>query len=220
MRHPPPILAALRMPLRDALRGAATLAGGAEEALEPAAALLPEPLRAPFRAGLRAVRSAGRGLMTAPIGMAEVAEAAAMLEGRAAAPETLATVATYAWAHLRPAGQGHLMSETLLAARLAALSIPGRTPAERAAHLVADLAHSPAIARLPGPRREGGDGVEDALAAVVVWLLAARGGDMAEEEALLDLAAALVEATRPGAPRAGDDPAALARHLQTLADHL
>lgn len=219
MRHAPTILTALRMPLRDALRGAATLAGGAEEALESAAAILPEPLREGFRAGLRAARSAGRGLMTAPIDAADVAAAADMLAGRARAPDALATVAAHAWAHLRPAEQGHLMSETLLAARLAALSIPGRTGAERAAHLVTALRRSPALARVPGAAA-GGEGAEDALDAIAVWLLAARGADMAEEEALLDLAAALVPATRRAAPGPGGEPAARAAHLQTLADHL
>ena len=219
MRHTPSLLTALRMPLRDALRGAATFAGGAEEALESAAAILPEPLRDGFRAGLRAARSAGRGLMTAPIDEGDVAAAADMLAGRARAPDALASVTAYAWAHLRPADQGHLLSETLLAARLAALSIPGRTGAERAAHLVADLRRSPALARVPGAQADA-EGADDVLDAIAVWLLAARGTDMAEEEALLDLAAALVPATRRGAPGAQDESAARAAHLQTLADHL
>lgn len=224
MRPAPDIIAALRMPLRDALRGVASLADATEDALEPAVALLPDSVQGGFRAGLGAARSVGRRLMTAPIDTGAVRAAADMLAARARAPETLATVVAYAWEHLRGGGQGHLISETLLAARLSTLPPAGADPAGRAAHLVADIRTSAIIGRRPSLHSEAHRAeqarIDHALAAIAVWLLAARGRTMAEEETLLGLAFALTAATRGDAPADPDDVEGLARHLQTLADHL
>ena len=43
------LLPDLNMPIRDALRGVASLADATEDMLEPAAKLLPEPLRSRFQ---------------------------------------------------------------------------------------------------------------------------------------------------------------------------
>lgn len=213
------LLAALRMPLRDAARGASTLAGGAEAALRPIAALMPRPLRGGLRAGLRAARAAARRVGGAPIRAADVARAAEALAAPGRSSETLATVIAHAWEELRPAAGAPLLSETLLAARLSALRIPGRAPEERAAALVAGLRLSPAILRRPGlgaPEQAAERRAVDlVLTAIVVWLLAPRGARMAEERTLLELAAAMARVAAPS----GEGPPT-AERLRIMADHL
>ncbi len=224
MRSAPHLFSTLQMPLRDALRGVSSLADATEETIEPAVALLPEPIRDGFRAGLRAVHSVGRRLKAAPIDPGAVRAAADTLADRAAAPETLATVVVYAWEHLPGGRHGDFMSETLLAGRLSTRPLTGRAPAERAARLIADIRTSAIIARRPG-LADADRGVEQAridqaLIAIALWLLAARAPGMAEEETILGLSSALVAATRDGVPDRMEDAAGLARYLQALADHL
>ncbi|WP_420578832.1 hypothetical protein [Oceaniradius stylonematis] len=121
MREQPPIprLTALQLPLRDALRGVATLAEVTEELLEPAAALLPGTVRDGFRSAVHAIEGAGKRLMTAPITLESVRASSRVLSQGAGDRDALATMAVviaYAWEHLRDAGHEHhlMISETML----------------------------------------------------------------------------------------------------------
>lgn len=224
MRQPPALFAALQMPLRDALRGVASVADAAHGRLEPAAALLPEPVRQGFREGLDAARSAGRRLMAAPIDEEDVERAAAMLAGRARAPDAFANVVAYAWQHLRGEAPGPLVSETLIAGRFSVRRLRGATPEARAAQFATEFRVSSVIVRRPGltAAEQAADqaALDHGFTAIAVWLLAARGATMAEEETLLTLSSALVHAARTDMPADYEDEAAFARHLRILADHL
>lgn len=224
------VLAGLDMPLRDALRGVATLADATEDMLEPAARLLPEPLRSRFRGALEALEQAGKRLIHAPIDTRRIAHAAEFLAGRTA-PDAgagaTASVIVYAWEHLTETrvAHRHLISETIVADHLARQ----RAASERrgtgfAAEVLLDLRASSAIGVLPGLAR-GISGQEEAevdlaLLAIAVWLVSSRAGTLEEEEKLLDLAIALVRALQPEATAALADSDALARFLDATAAHL
>ena len=63
------------MPLRDALRGVATLVDATEDVLEPAAQLLPEPLRSRFKHSLDALEAAWKRLISAPTDAQQIQKA-------------------------------------------------------------------------------------------------------------------------------------------------
>lgn len=232
MREQPPIprLTALQLPLRDALRGVATLAEVTEELLEPAAALLPGTVRDGFRSAVHAIEGAGKRLMTAPITLDSVRASSRVLSQGAGDRDALATMAVviaYAWEHLRDAGHEHhlMISETMLAGHLASGSaLAGSTAPERAASLVADIAGSAVIGRPPGMPAVGSDAdraaIDTGLVSIMVWLLAMRAETMEEEEKLLDLASALVTAMGEETRAALVDRALLAGHMESLAAHL
>ena len=220
----------LQMPLRDALRGVATLADATEEVFEPASKLLPEPLRAGFRDAMSAVGNAGRRLITAPIEPAQVRMAAEFASGRQTendALEACATVMCYAWEHLQEGALTHrlLMSEVLLAGQLGHVGeAAGAAPGDTAARLVERIRSSQVIGRMPGVA--GGvagserDDVDLALAAIAIWLLSARDVDMVGEARLLDLSHALVLAIRDDILDAIDHKDDLASILTNASAHL
>ncbi|MCR9122436.1 MAG: hypothetical protein NXH91_09180 [Phyllobacteriaceae bacterium] len=232
MREQPPIprLTALQLPLRDALRGVATLAEVTEELLEPAAALLPGTVRDGFRSAVHAIEGAGKRLMTAPITLDSVRTASGVLSYGTRDRDALATMAVviaYAWEHLRDAGHEHhmMISETMLAGHLASGSaLAGSTAPERAASLVTDIAGSAVIGRPPGVPAMGSDAdrvaIDTGLVSIMVWLLAMRAETMEEEEKLLDLASALVSAMAEDTAAAMVDHDRLAGHMEALAAHL
>lgn len=232
MSQPPPFsfLPDLKMPLRDALRGVASLVDATEEALEPAANLLPHSIRTRFRSALKSIEGAGRRLMTAPVDLEHIQMASDFVGGKAtdkAALENCATVIGYAWEHLQSSGHSHrpLISETVLASRLfRSLSASGRSAADCAAFLIVDIRKSSAIGPMPGvigsagaeKRRE----IDLGLVSIMVWLLSARADNMTEEEKLLDLALALVSAIQVDALGAIEEPEKLAQVLESASTHL
>lgn len=225
----PSFMPDLKAPLRDALRGVAGLAEVTEEALEPAARILPEPLQARFRSAVNALEDAGRRLLEAPFDRRHLDEAAAFVAGGdtgRAAMDSCATVICFAWEHLHEAGltEHHLISETILTRSLARVqTVDGRGPV-RAAALVQAIRASSAIGRMPGvagvSSRDGQRAVDVALASILVWLLAERADSMAEEARLLDLSFALVSAIRDDVLAALDDPDGMARLLASASAHL
>lgn len=233
MQQPPPLflLSAMQKPLRDAMRGVATFAEMTEEALEPAANMLPDPVRSTVRSALDALEEAGTKFINSSIAFEDILVASDVLMGKesgAQAQERCASVIAFAWERLWQAGkhQHHLMiSETILAARLASKSpVSGETPGQRAAQLLSSIRQSSAIGRAPGmPGRhtaEDQEVIDLALVSTMVWLLAARAVNLDEEERLLDLSSALSLAMKADIFAAIDDPEHVARLLPTLAAHL
>lgn len=223
-------LADLQRPLRDALRGMATLADSTEDMLEPAARLLPEPLRSRVTDALASLEQAGKRLLHAPLDTDRIAAAARFLTGDETGAEAAgrcASVMVYAWEHLDEAGfaHRHLISETIVAERLACTAAAARgAGAEVAAALLADLRISSAIGRMPGLAR-GITATEEAevdlaLLAIAVWLLSARAETLAQEEKLLHLAMGLVRALQGEAREAFADQRRLAAFLAATSAHL
>ncbi len=218
------------MPLRDALRGVATLADAAEEALEPASTLLPERLRSRFHSALKSIERAGKRLISAPIDAALMQAAAGFMTGadkEREARQACATVFVYAWEHLAEASVKHhtMISETIVSDRFYRVAgQSGARGADFAAALMSDIRGSSAIGRIPGLARgirpdEAGE-IDLALLAIATWMLSSRPDSLGEEEKLLDLALALVRALHIEAPDIFDDQARLSSFLAETAAHL
>lgn len=220
----------LQMPLRDALRGVASLADATEDMLEPAAQLLPEPLRSRFQSALGALERAGKRLVHSPVDTDQIAAASRFLaatETDRPAADACARVLVYAWEHLNEASvdHRHLISETIVADRLYRSRGTSDTAGESfAAAAIADLRTSSAIGLMPGLARgitaEEETEVDLALLAIAVWLLSDRAETLEEEEKLLDLAMALVRALEDEARGAFDEVSGLARFLSDTSSHL
>ncbi|MCY3996350.1 MAG: hypothetical protein OXF07_09435 [Rhodobacter sp.] len=218
-----------RKPIRDALRGVVTIADTTEDLLEPAAQLLPEPIRNRFRDALSACESAGKRLVYAPIDPDRVRRAAEFVQGLANDRESLescAAVVCHAWEHLQKSGAEHrfLISETLLAGKLTRLPDNTSSPGATAAALLGMLRNSNVIGLMPGVASgiPGGerDATDLALTAIVVWLLSARDDGIAGEEKLLDLSSALITAVSEDVLGAIDQPDELAALLLHVSAHL
>lgn len=220
----------LQMPLRDALRGIASLADATEDMLEPAAQLLPEPLRSRFHNALTSLEQAGKALTHSPIDIKQIETASRFLKAAETgkeAVETCATVFVYAWEHLNEASvsHSHLISETIVADRLARTHSTSRLiGVDFAAAVLADIRSSSAIGLMPGLTR-GINGEEETevdlvLLSVTVWLLSGRAETLADEQNLLDLSIALVRALQIEAQAVFEDGPRLAHFLSDTSAHL
>ncbi|MEL7184094.1 MAG: hypothetical protein AAFY65_13500 [Pseudomonadota bacterium] len=89
MQHSPsfPPLGAFSRPLRDAMRGVNRWADAAEHAFEPAAALLPGPLRSSAKSTLQAFEDAGATLLESSLAAKDILRASLVLIDGAAALE-------------------------------------------------------------------------------------------------------------------------------------
>ena len=225
-----PLPRALKMPLRDILRGVTTVADVTEEVLEPATALLPGPVQATFRSALATFDEAGTRAVTPSIDMADIAKAKAYLQGtdkNREALEIFVNVLAFVWerALTRHREQQLLFSETVAAARLA---VRGRgiepTGYARAAAILTCLRKANAASRLPGTpvaTREGeGVYVDKIWLSACVWLLSERAPALAEDIRLLELAFALTDALEQDVVTDMGDEKLLAETLESLADHL
>ena len=225
-----PFPRALKMPLRDVLRGITTAADLTEEVLEPATALLPNPVQSSFRSALATFENAGASAITPRIDVADIAKASAFLHGTDTSREALETfvnVLAFAWEHAQASRTGlHLLfSETIAAASLAVIGGGDATTSyARAVALLMALRRTNAISHLPGIPMTPGKGerayIDQTLLASCVWLLTERAFDLAEEERLLELALALVPALEDEVLAGFADQALLAEQLQSLAAHL
>ena len=220
----------LRMPLRDALRGVATLADATKDVLEPVAKLLPDGMQARFQHALASLEKAGKRMTHSPVDTAQIRSASRFLiatETDAFAIQACATVLVHAWEHLSQSSVRHrpLISETIVSDRLnrtrAASALSG---ADFAVAVVTNIRMSSAIGLLPGLARainaDEEIEVNVALLAIAVWLMSTRAGSMEEEEMILDLALALVRALQNEIRNPFGDPAQLARFLSDTAAHL
>lgn len=225
-----PLPRALKMPLRDILRGVTAVADLTEEVLEPATALLPSPVQSTFKSALATFEGAGVRAVTPSIDAADIQRAASYLKGTDTsrdALETFVNVLAFAWERAQAGHEDQylLLSETVAAA---SLTISGGGEAEtaqaRAADLLLALRKTNAASRLPGipmtPSEEERDYVDQILLATTVWLLSERALNLAEEERLLELSRALVQAIGDEVRDGFADRDLLAGQLRSLADHL
>jgi hypothetical protein len=218
------------MPLRDALRGVATLADATEDALEPATKLLPEALQSQFRAALESIEQAGKRLITTPIDTDDILTASKFFTASDTDPQSCtacAQVIVYAWDHLHAASSDHrhMISETIVADRLARASEAHQMRgAEFAANLITEIRNSSAVGRMPGLARgitaEDETRLDPAFLSIAIWLLSGRATTMAEEEKVLDLSLALVRALHTDALDLFHDRVLLTRFLADTATHL
>jgi hypothetical protein len=229
------------MPLRDMLRGVTTVADLTEEILEPATALLPGPVQSTFKSALATFEGAGASAATPRIDPDDIAKASAYLKGLDIshdALETFVNVLAFAWERGQAGhdGQHLLFSETVAAASLVAAgkADAGKGATTEAHHasaaaILTALRRSTAASRLPGiplvqgpitPGPKERAAIDRTLLAACAWLLSERALDLGEEERLLGLALALVEALGDDVLGEMDDQTLLAEQLQSLADHL
>lgn len=218
------------MPLRDALRGVATLADATEDMLVPATQLFPEPLRSRFQHALGSLEQVGKRLIDFQITEGQLVLASRFLlaeETDGMAARTCATVFVYAWEHLDEASvtHRHMISETILADLMIrtreASSLAG---VAFAAALLMDIRSSSAFGLLPGLTRRISEKDEKeidlALLAIAIWLLTGRARTLPEEEKLLDLASALLRALEPDARAAFSSIELLTGFLADTPGHL
>ncbi|MEM7042138.1 MAG: hypothetical protein AAF543_04930 [Pseudomonadota bacterium] len=225
-----PLPRALKMPLRDVLRGVATVADITEEVLEPAAALLPTPVRSSFRSALATFEEAGNRAVTPTVDLADIARASAFLRGKDTsreAVETFVNVLAHVWEKTRSRHGDHtlLFSETVAAASLVVRqSGERRTAYAHAAAILTSLRKANVASKLPGmpvaPSKEEQAYIDQSLLSASVWLLSERGSTLAEEERLLELAFALIQALESDALTGMADEKLLAEQMKSLAEHL
>lgn len=228
-RTPPfPFLPDLETPMRDALRGVANFAEATEDALEPAAQLLPEPLRAGFEKAIRSIEHTGRQLIDRGLRQDQIASAADFAIGRvrdSGSAKDFSKVVCLAWEHIQHATDGprFMISETIVA-RKSAQQSEKRAGAAHTAGLVEAIRKSSAIGRMPGFAdgigSEDRDQIDLELMAIMVWLLAIRADALEDELKLLDLSMALVTAIKGDIAAAIDDQAKLADILAASSAHL
>jgi hypothetical protein len=228
-----PLPRALKMPLRDILRGVTTVADLTEEVLEPATALLPSPVQSTFKSALATFEGAGASAVTPRVDQDDIARASAFLFGSDTsrqALETFVNVLAYAWEHMQAGNDDRhlLLSETVAAASLAVTARgDAKTAHARAATLLMALRKTNAASRLPGipmtgpmTSEEERVYIDQILLAATAWLLSDRALGLAEEERLLELSMALVQALGEEVLEGFADQTSLAEQLKSLADHL
>ena len=218
------------MSLRDAFRGVASFVDATEGALEPAAGLVPSPLRRRVKETLRKIEGHSRRLSVAPISTDDVAAAAAFVNGcvsGSAPPKSFVAIFVFAWDHLSQGNERRcsMISEVLLTVALSGLHLSSDlSPFQRSAELCVYLHNSNAIGAVPGligdfsHDRRASD--EATLVAIFVWLLCDRAGDIPGEERLLDFADALVMVMLDQSGSLVDEPDRLAVMLEAASRHI
>ena len=223
-------MANFEMSLRDAFRGVASFVEATEDALEPAASLVPPQLRRRVKDTLRRIEGHSKRLAVAPISTDDIRNAAAFIAGandNTVPPEDFSTIFGFAWDHLAQINEQRrsIVSEMLLTRGLSGFKFPdGLTPFERAAELCLHLRASRAIGMVPGLISDFNDqdriSNDAAMSAVFVWLLCERAADIAGEERLLDLAEALVHAMLNQSDSTFEARDQLAAMLETASRHI
>ena len=224
------VMASFEMSLRDAFRGIASFVEATEDALEPAASLVPHPLRSRVKDTLRRIEDHSKRLAVAPISIDDISNAAAFIAGaddNSVPPEDFSAIFGFAWDHLAQVNEQRrgIVSEMLVTRGLSGFRFSdGLTPCERAAELCLHLRASRAIGMMPGLIDDFDDqdriSNDAAMSAVFVWLLCERAADIAGEERLLDLAEALVLAMLDKSVSAFEARDQLAAMLETASRHI
>lgn len=225
-----PKLTDLGLPLRDLLRGAMVLEAGSRSLLEPATAHLPAPLRGMLGrvgAALRDVEaSAARAERPS---LAEIRRAAGDLSSqptRPADPAVFGRVLAFGLSSALPAtGAGHLMASETVAAyvftRQARRAARSDGSGMAAARIAIDLDQHHVAGAAPGTNvalgQDDRERARVAIVAVMLWLLAERGEEGADEERLLALAVAVARSMQAELLAAFGDAEALAAALSSSA---
>ena len=225
-----PILPDLSMPLRNALRGVATLADATDELLEPAKRLLPVPVRLRFHRTKLSLEAAGKRLIHAPIDKQKIETASLFLtaaDTSTTALQSCATVFVYAVEHLNEAfvEQRHMISETIVVQTLKRVTDQSVAKGDAfAAEQVLALCQSSAVSRLPGLKFGTSEQQENEINLFVLsvagCLLSDRSETVDEEERILDLSLTLIEAMQDEVRVALTDSEGLGRFLSGTSKHL
>ena len=217
---------ALRLPLRDALRGVRKASELSDDLLKPVREALPEPVRDFLRDALQTAEAAGQRVVSSPNPTAdEMAETVAALQGHVGETGTTARVIAFGLETALAARQSRLLvSETVaaLAVRGAFDNLPDNTtPAARAVAAYRALSADHVAGRMPGTGIALGQSdevdIDAALLTVMLWLLAERPADPDEEQAIVGIAAGLLTATLENEDLRTLDDEALADRLDELA---
>ena len=200
--HLPPVVG---LPIRDVLRGLESLAEITESNLEAAGKAIPQPLRVSLGAILNVLQLVGKQLSASEVELGQIRLAVGFVDGTRSdvtGAEALARILTHAWEILCSDDDPDriLWSETVTAARLVSMPrVTDQLPHDRAALILDRLHNVHDMGKLPGDQQSQASGDHDARdiipIAVLVWLLAERGDDLAEEDQLLKMAYALAKAT-------------------------
>ncbi|NNE88360.1 MAG: hypothetical protein HKN27_09820 [Silicimonas sp.] len=222
---PPP---SLQQPLRDIMRGVGMFAEITEDTLEPAASLLPGPVRHTFHGVLTSLEAVGSRAVTPPLDVQTIALASRFVSvGQDSGAQALVHALGFAWqkASVLRAERHFLFSEVIAARALNALEMADDlAPEVRGAMIFNVLVKAHPMGRMPGVEpnlpAEDETQVELFLFAALVWLFTERARTLDEEEKLLDLALALTMAKKEAVAQSFDDLNLLGHALIDLADHV
>ena len=221
---------AIKMPLRDLLRGVSAFAAVTNQAMTPVGSALPFSIPSPFLLANDALGLASVRVADIEVDVAEVAAASAALT----APDcksldrlVFCRVFVQAWSRLLSLSPSkHLIvSEVIVAGGFERGWIePGNTPYDTAANIVLILRTMRAAGRFPGtpfPTTSGEQSdIDMSLYATVLWLLADRERGIAEENRLLELAFGFTMAQKDLVTSNLQTVEALAMSLRDLAEQL
>ena len=218
----------LRQPLRDIMRGVGLFAEMTEDTLEPAASLLPGPVRRTFHGVLTSLEAVGSRAVAPPLDVQTIASAAHFV--RTDNPDgasNLVQVLAFAWqkySGLRTE-RHFLFSEVVAARALGALQMASDLPPEmRGAMIFKALEKAHPMGRMPGvdPHLTADDETQVSLFlfATLVWLSTERARTLDEEEQLLDLALALTMAKQETVAKCFADLDQVGHALRDMADHV
>lgn len=218
----------IQHPLRDIMRGVGMFAEMTEETLEPAANLLPGPVRQTFRGVLTSLEQVGARAVTPTLDVRTIALASHFVSGAEhGESEAFVQALAFAWQKASSLREDRhfLFSEVIAARALNALQVAPDTPPElRGALIFNALVKAHPMGRMPGvePSLSAADEIEVDLFlfAALVWLFTERADTLGGEEQLLDLALALTMAKKEAVAKSFDDLDHLARALRDLADHV
>ena len=230
MRPPikPRVRPSIKQPLRDIMRGVGMFAEMTEDTLEPAANLLPGPVRRTFHGVLTSLEAVGSRAVTPPLDVHTISSAAQFVKADTAQGDTsLVQAFAFAWqksSALRTE-RHFLFSEVVAARALGALQMASDlTPEMRGAIIFKTLAKAHPMGRMPGvdPSLSAEDETQVSLFlfAALVWLSTERARTLDEEEQLLDLALALTMAKKDAVSQSFNDLEQVAAALQDMADHV
>ena len=214
----------LRVPLRDAIRGAGVIADLVGRTLEPASHTLPEGLRTRIDHGLRLSRRFGHRLVRVPLDTERLRAAGRFVSGKDTRDAgACAAVVAVAWAQLQGESGAvrYPLNETLLTElfRRRARVRTGAGP-DFAIHFLLDLRQCVTPGSRPGASAPAVREVDTVILAIVLWLLAERPTTVAADLRLLDLARAYVSAAGWAETSAFLDPGPFRMTLSDAAAHL
>lgn len=230
MRPPikPGVRPSLKQPLRDIMRGVGLFAEMTEDTLEPAANLLPSPVRRTFHGVLTSLEAVGNRAVSPSLDAQIIGVASDYLQFDSAdGPKSLVKCLAFAWqkASALRTERHFLFSEVVAARALDTLRVaPDLAPHLRSAMIFNSIVKSRPVGRMPGvdPSLSAEDEIQVSLFlfATLVWLSTERANTLDEEDQLLDLALALTMAKRDVVSKGFDDLDKVGHALRDLADHV
>lgn len=221
---------AIKVPLRDLLRGVSAFTAATNEAIKPSGPELPFPLPSPLLLANDAVGAASARIADIEVDVAEIAAAAAVLkthDSRLVDRRAFCRVVVQAWSRLLSLSKSKhvIVSEIIVAGGFERGRMkPGKSPEDTAAHIVSSLRAMRAAGRFPGTpfptSPEEQSDIDLSLFATALWLLADRELGIAEENQLLELAYAFAMAQKELVSSSFQTEESLAMSLRDLAGQL